>query len=236
VADAVVADACHLCRRARGRARPTPALQPFHRALSAPVSIRIVPGVRVTGHPVCASCAARVPLAGPDGALAGGIGVLAPFRTGGDLLRLLHLVKFSGLTSLIPGMAEAVAMRAAGAVAALDRPVLVPVPMDARAVRRRGFNQSGRIAGHVARRLGVALAPGALVKPRAVTPQSLTDPGRRIANVRGAFAAGPDDVAGWDVVLVDDLVTTGATAAEAARILTASGARSVTVVAVGTAL
>jgi ComF family protein len=123
------------------------------------------------------------------------------------------------------------------AEAALSRPgplpdLLLPVPLSPARLRERGFNQ----AWELARRLGPALpvpASAGVLHRVADTPHQLAFPvERRAANVSGAFAvagAHRAAVAGRCVALVDDVMTTGATAAEAARVLKRAGAARVEV-------
>jgi predicted amidophosphoribosyltransferase len=241
VADFLVDDACHLCSVRHGG--PPRELHRFQRAIAAPALVSPVPGVSVVNHPVCERCASGLEttrareVLGPlpvDGGPT--IRVHAPFRTNETLLRVIHLVKFGRLRSLLPGAAQAVALCAESAVRRLERPVIVPIPMDRRAVRQRGFNQSTEIGAWLGDHWGIIVAADALLKPHPTRPQSLTPPGERAANVRDAFCAGPGRVSGCDVLLVDDLVTTGATASAATVILAARGAASVTVASLGMAL
>lgn len=114
--------------------------------------------------------------------------------------------------------------------------VVVPVPMERRDIRRRGFNQARDIAARVAAYLGVPGRFEAVRKTARTTPQSRTHRADRAGNVRGVFTASPQGVDGRHVLLVDDLVTTGATAASCAAALYAAGARRVTVLCFGRAL
>lgn len=105
---------------------------------------------------------------------------------------------------------------------------LVPVPLHPRRQRQRGFNQSELLAQELGRRARIAVAPLALVRREDTPPQTGLSAAARRANVKGAFAARRrSQVWGKVVVLVDDVFTTGATAAACARALTAAGAREV---------
>jgi ComF family protein len=109
--------------------------------------------------------------------------------------------------------------------------VLVPVPLARARERERGFNQAALVAERLARGLGAPFRPRWLARARATAPQTDLDAAARRANVRGAFVASTA-AAGADVVLVDDVLTTGATAGECARALRAAGVRSVGVLTV----
>jgi predicted amidophosphoribosyltransferase len=263
IADFLVDDACHLC--GRRHAGDVETNDPYQRALLRPVTVVLAWRLAVTNHPVCLSCVARLersrwpgtlgwflPSGGlltPSGVVLappptvgpppppGIVSAIAPFRTNPTLLHLIRCIKFSRVWSLAPGIGEALAVTLTSVVREMGgAPVIVPVPMDARSLRHRGFNQSQRIAEAVAGHLGLTIIDDALIKPAHTRPQSLAARGDRLVNARDGFAPGPGGVGGRHVLLVDDLVTTGATAAVSAAILGAKGAASVTVACVGLAL
>ena len=106
--------------------------------------------------------------------------------------------------------------------------VLVPVPLHPRRKRTRGFNQSELLAEELGRRAGLTSTASALVRRTDTPPQTGLSAAARRANVQGAFAVrGHGQIAGRTVVLVDDVLTTGATATACARALTQAGAREV---------
>jgi ComF family protein len=257
--DFLVDDACQVCGRGhRDAPRPRAPLDPVRSALTAPV--RVGP---VHNHPLCPDCAGSLAVAGdgsvigrliPGGALLtrsrellagfrvpaaalGPIALASAFRTDATLLTLIHRLKFSAVPSLAEALGRALAV-AVGAVTVrrLEDPLLVPVPMDVRSRRRRGFNQAELLARVLAREWRVQVAPDAVVKPAPTSPQSLARASERLGNVRNAYRAGPTSVAGRNVVVVDDLVTTGATAVVVTAVLGAAGAASVRVASVGRAL
>jgi ComF family protein len=105
---------------------------------------------------------------------------------------------------------------------------LVPVPLHPRRKRTRGFNQSELLAQELGGRTGIRTAALALVRRKDTPPQTGLTAAARRANVQGAFAVRHvSQVAGRTVVLVDDVLTTGATASACARALLAAGAREV---------
>ena len=145
--------------------------------------------------------------------------VLAAATYDGVVRELLLAHKEHGRTTLAGPLgallARAVAAYGAGVV-------LVPVPSAPAAVRARGHDHARRLAAAAARRARVRSAP-LLVGVRSVADQSGLDAVGRAANLAGALRAGRG-ARGLSVVVVDDVVTTGATLAEAARALTAAGA------------
>jgi ComF family protein len=161
---------------------------------------------------------------------------MSAFRTNPALLELIHRLKFSGVPSLADALGLALAGAAAEVAGRSADPLLVPVPMDPRSRRRRGFNQAELLACVLGRAWRMPVAADAVLKPIPTSPQSLARAGERLDNVRDAYRIGPVAVAGRNVIVVDDLVTTGATAAVVAAVLAAAGAASVRVVSVGRAL
>ena len=152
----------------------------------------------------------------------------APFT--GVTRRAVHALKYEGERRLAPPLGAAIARRWARAGVAGD--VLVPVPASPDRVRDRGYDQAELIASEAGRRLRLPTV-AALERTRATTAQFDLDRAGRAANLGGAFrvrdAAG---IAGRWVVLVDDVVTTGATLAACAAALLDGGAMAVSAVAV----
>jgi predicted amidophosphoribosyltransferase len=108
--------------------------------------------------------------------------------------------------------------------------LVVPVSLHPSRLRSRGFNPAALLARSIARELGAPVDPTALIRVRDTPSQTGLDRSARRRNVRGAFCARPRLLAPPRVWLVDDVVTTGSTVAEAARALRRAGAKSVTAV------
>jgi len=114
--------------------------------------------------------------------------------------------------------------------------LLVPVPLHPKRLRARGFNQALLLARALGRRRGLPVAPRVLVRTRATLAQAGLSAAARRRNLRAAFAVrSPARVARRLVVLVDDVLTTGATADACARALLNGGAARVEVYTVGRA-
>lgn len=108
---------------------------------------------------------------------------------------------------------------------------IVPVPLAHGRLAERGFNQAWEIARRLGRELGVPASADWLVRPRETAAQSTLDIGQRHANMAGAFAvAACARVTGLHIGLVDDVMTTGATLADAACALKRHGAARVTAI------
>lgn len=134
--------------------------------------------------------------------------------------------------------------RALESGARLDRaPVIVPVPLHPRRERERGYNQADLLARGLARVLkkgsgapAAAVVGNCLVRKRATAPQSGLSLHARRENVRGVFAiSDPERIRQQDVILVDDVMTTGATASACASALKRAGAERVFVLTLGRA-
>jgi ComF family protein len=106
---------------------------------------------------------------------------------------------------------------------------LVPVPLHAWRLFQRGFNQSYELAVHIGRALGIPLQANGLRRRRNTRAQSGLDRKQRRRNVRGAFHWKSRRPPCHHVALVDDVMTTGTTVAECARVLKRAGARRVDV-------
>jgi ComF family protein len=111
---------------------------------------------------------------------------------------------------------------------------VVPVPLHWWRRWRRGFNQSAILARRVARKLNVPFLPRVLRRIRPTRRQTEVTPAARRENVRGAFrAVSHPALRDRSVLLIDDVMTTGSTAGEAAKALRSAGAKSVIVAVLG---
>lgn len=128
-------------------------------------------------------------------------------------------------------------LRRGGEVAALNPGLVIPVPMHWRRYWVQGVNSPEVLAECLAQELGVLLAARVLCRVRNTLPQANLPPKQRFANVRGAFEVRSGyDLHGIHVLLVDDILTTGATCGEASRMLKAVGAGTVSIAVLARAL
>ena len=149
-----------------------------------------------------------------------------------DIARaLVHALKYGDRIDLAPTMGRWMAR--AGRELLKDADAIIPVPLHWRRLWARRFNQSALLAQALSRETGVAVADTALKRVKATAQQVGLTQSERAQNVQGAFRVPPDRktlVAGRRVVLVDDVLTSGATSDACARALLRAGARNVDLV------
>lgn len=217
---------------------------------------------RTWGHdPLCAACRGEVVSPRPplcsrcgiplgsltSGALCGGCRIEQPpyavarsaalYR--GRLRAAIHRFKFEGrqeLGSILGALlAEFVLTTPSLAIAE----VVLPVPLHSSRQRERGFNHAAMLAARVAETLRLPMVEGALLRIAPTLPQTSLGRMERFANVRGAFSVDPRRgplLRGCTLLLVDDVLTSGATAAACARVLLSAGAVEVRVATLARAL
>jgi len=217
---------CQVCRKARA----TPAQGFVCESCAASVKLIHPPYCELCGRPyegaitnsfVCGQCQEGRPCwsFARSAALAEGV-----------LLEAIHLYKYKRAICVEPFLAGLLVSRAAPTLPRSEWDCIVPVPLHPVKERERDFNQAFRLGRHLARETGIPLHSGLVRRVAHTRTQTRLSRDERFKNVRGAFQARLGGGAqGLRIVLVDDVLTTGATTDACARALLDGGARSVCV-------
>lgn len=180
--------------------------------------------------PVCPKCGRPQ----PSGILCPGCigwqssidGIRSPFRFDGVIRQAIHQLKYRNLRALALPLAEL--LRDYIMVNPLPGEVLVPVPLHNKRLRERGYNQSHLLAQELGKSVSLPVLNDCLIRQRHSLPQARTSSvDERRTNVAGAFVCRSHDLRGKQVLLIDDVSTSGATLDACAAALKASGATSV---------
>lgn len=194
--------------------------------------------------PLCPRCLARLDRAEPAEVAARLASWPVPFRCAavgwrfqrhGGLRRAHHGLKFGERPEWGERLGLHLAVLVGAACAPARGTLVVPMPLHRVRALERGYNQSTSLARGLAQGLGLPLAPGALRRVRPTRSQVGLGRDARWRNVARAFEADAVAARGGHVMLVDDVLTTGATAAAAAQALLDAGAASVSFAALGLA-
>lgn len=160
---------------------------------------------------------------GKDEPLPPGIeAVHAVYPYKGQARALILRLKYEHVRAASVPLGKAMAMLPGG-----EADLLVPVPTTRKRLRERGFNQAALLCGVIARETGMPMCEALTRREEQISQTKLSGQSRR-QNLVGCMEA-VKDVSGQRIVLVDDVYTTGSTAAEAARALLAAGAKGVSV-------
>ena len=148
---------------------------------------------------------------------------ISAFRYAYPLDRLLQAYKFNANLSLLPLFADALHRVIAAQDGALRPELIIPLPLAPKRLAERGFNQSALLGERLSTALGIRYEARGMLRVRETPPQAGLSRKGRLKNVRGAFdCAGRLD--GKRIAIVDDVMTTGATLSEAAKVLKNAGA------------
>jgi len=149
---------------------------------------------------------------------------------------LLHTLKYGAMPSLGTRLGRALGELVVERGIRAD--LVIPVPLSRRKKRERGFNQAARVGGGVSAATGIPMAEDLVQRIRDTASQTTLSAEARSQNVRGAFAVSPAGVKtldGTSCLLIDDVVTTGATVLECASVMRSAGASRVIACAVAIA-
>jgi ComF family protein len=199
-------------------------------------------GIRFIQPPVCERLGLPLLVDGPPGTVSAAALADPPdfdrarsvALYGGAMRDLILALKFHDRMDAARGLARWAAV--AGRDLLTDADLIVPVPLARRRLLHRRFNQSALLAHEIGRLARVSVDTSILRRVRATPPQVGLTANQRHTNVAGAFAVRTlDRLVGKRVLLVDDVITTGATANACARILKRAGAARVDVLALAQA-
>ncbi len=204
--------------------------------------------LRTPDEPVlCSACYRSLPRTTPDDPLyrdtaeklcSGDLidGLISPFAfvQGSALRELVHEMKYGGASRIGLMLGREIGRTISGSCAE----VTIPVPLHRTKLRERGYNQSALLCAGISEVTGIPCLRGVLVRSRYTATQTALDAVERAANVRDAFTVRRESLgtlAGSSVILVDDVVTTGATLRACAVALRAAGVERVLAATVGIA-
>jgi ComF family protein len=158
---------------------------------------------------------------------------IIPFRYAYPMDHMVCRLKYGGAIAIGRVLGELFSQRLSSRVDEAWPEVLIPVPLAQRRFRERGFNQAIVLAEHIHHATKLPLRTDLLVRTRDTLEQAGLDQGARRKNIRGAFEV--VDGLPEHVAIIDDVVTTGSTANEVARVLRRAGAKRVEVWAIARA-
>lgn len=156
---------------------------------------------------------------------------IALFHYDFPLDRIIHALKYGHQLAVAPWCSRRLGRR----IAANELDLIIPLPLHPQRLIERGFNQSAEIARTLGNDLNIPVDHTNVLRTRPTAPQADLPHKERKKNVRGAFEC-RTDLSGRRLLLIDDVMTTGATVNECARVLKLHGAASVTVAVIARAL
>ena len=205
---------CHVCKA------PIPAAGADHHAPLRPfICAGCIGKTNFLQSPMCTVCGIPFDTVNGDDHVCGACLAHPPFHTcrsaavlDGPVQELIHRFKYRDKPHLGDCLGHLVFLYLEEFMREFEADFIVPVPLQRKRLRQRGYNQSQLIGEVLGKRLGVPQQVGNLVRLRWTEPQTGLGAGERVDNVKGAFAVRTAErLAGKRVLLVDDVVTTGST-------------------------
>lgn len=151
----------------------------------------------------------------------------APFVYDSLMRTSIARFKYGGRREYAAFYAEEILRRCAREAVLWKVEVLIPIPLHPSRKRKRGYNQAALLAEELSRRCGIPVDEKRLVRTRKTRAQKELNDQERLANLKGAFSVRGGNVPYKNIILVDDIYTTGSTIDEAARVLMENGAQTV---------
>jgi len=194
--------------------------------------------------PLCSICGIPFLTAGGEDHICGGCITEPPRFTAargaalfeGPIRELIHRFKYNGRVQLCRPLALLAARQLKSFTEEYSPDLLIPVPLHVKRLRQRSFNQAVLLGEILAREWRLPFSRRNLRRIRWTEPQINLSAAERVANVRGAFSVNaPDLIKDRRIILVDDVFTTGSTAAECARVLLKADAAAVIVITIARA-
>jgi len=142
--------------------------------------------------------------------------------------RIVHALKYNDHTELAPALARLMVNASDEVINNTD--YIVPVPLHPKRLRQRKFNQAQLLAKFISRATGIKTIPDLLIRTKDIPSQSGLNRRQRIANVCDAFSIDQRNahlIRGSRIIIVDDVITTGATLSECSKCLLQAGSSKV---------
>jgi ComF family protein len=154
------------------------------------------------------------------------------FRKGAKVQNLIHNLKYNGRTDVGVLLGNMLGERLKTAALYQDIDLVIPVPLHRKKYKSRGYNQSTFIAEGIAAQMGIGISEDHLIRNTSTGSQTKKSRYNRYENMVDAFKVNdPEDITGKHILLVDDVITTGATLEACANVLLAIGATKVSIAA-----
>lgn len=159
------------------------------------------------------------------------------FRKGSSIQKMVHKLKYKGDQHIGVYMGQLIGAMLIGANDFKDAQWIIPIPLHAQKLRKRGYNQSECIGRGLSEASGIPLESDCLLRKTVSSTQTKKSRYARWENVADVFRVkNPDRIRGAHIILLDDVITTGATLEAGAQTLLKAGAASVSILAFASTL